>query len=237
VPDTPSRGPSPRRRATPGPKAAKGPTGTGRAARVQGDYLDKAALVAQAAALADEQGWSALTLSAVARRVDRHVTSLYAHVASLDDLKHDVALLAMRELSDRVWEAALGRTRRDALEAIAAQYRRFALEHPGRAAAMVQQSRRPDDELRAAGERLAQPAFATLRSYGLDEAQVLHAYRVFSATLRGLVSFGPDLPDADTTFAEALDLLDGALSSRTWPSRPRSTAGSRSGSAPRRRAT
>lgn len=171
----------------------------------------------EAAALADEDGWGALTLSAVARRVGRHVTTLYAHVTNLEELDREVALLAMRELSDRVWEAALGRTRRDALVAIAAEYRAYAVEHPGRAAAMVEIGRRPDEQVAEAGRRLAQPGYATLRSYGLDEAQVVHAYRIFSAALRGLGSFGP-VPDAEATYDEMLDLLDTALSSGTWPS-------------------
>ena len=39
-------------------------------------YLDRETLVQTAADLADREGWAALTLSQVAREVDRHVTTL-----------------------------------------------------------------------------------------------------------------------------------------------------------------
>ena len=82
------------------------------------DPLDRVTLVGIAADLADEVGWSKLTLSLVAKRVERHVTSLYAHVDSLEALRREVAMSATDELADQVWKAALARTREDALRAI-----------------------------------------------------------------------------------------------------------------------
>ena len=74
-----------------------------------GGYLDKATLVRVAADIADRDGWSKLTLSQVAKEVNRHVTSLYAHVDGLDALRREVTMLALEELADEVWQAALGR--------------------------------------------------------------------------------------------------------------------------------
>jgi AcrR family transcriptional regulator len=70
-------------------------------ARTAGPYLDKATLVRAAADLADRDGWSRLTLSKAAESVDRHVSSLYTHVDGLDDLRRQIALLAIDELADR----------------------------------------------------------------------------------------------------------------------------------------
>ncbi len=186
------------------------------------DYLDRVTLVRVAADLADEAGWSKLTLSAVAKAVDRHVTSLYAHVDSLAALRREVALLATEELADAVWKAVLARTREDALRAIATVYRSFSLEHPGRAAAILSIDYRNDPGFAATAERLAEPVQATLRSFGLGEEQVHIAHRVFSATVRGLTlavhsdEHTPD-PIRDETFDQAIALFATALASGAWP--------------------
>jgi AcrR family transcriptional regulator len=191
------------------------------ASKPVGPYLDKAALVRAAADLADRDGWSKLTLSQVAKDVNRHVTSLYAHVDGLDALRREVALLALEELADEVWRAALGCTGEQALVAIATVERAYALRHPGRNAAMVTYSQPDDEELRARGMRLAEPIRATFRSFGLDDDQVVQAHSVFSSALRGLVlaeitdTFR--IADADETHEQLIRLFVVALSTGNWP--------------------
>ena len=192
------------------------------AAKLAADYLDRVTLIKVAADLADEVGWSKLTLSAVAKHVDRHVTSLYAHVDSLAALRREVALLATDELADLVWKAVLARTRDDALREIAGVYRAFSVRHPGRAAAILSVDYRRDRDAAAKAARLAEPIQATLRSFGLDEERVHIAHRVFSATVRGLtlaVPVGERVSDAarDDTFEQAVALFAAALSSGGWP--------------------
>jgi AcrR family transcriptional regulator len=188
-----------------------------------GPYLDRATLVRVAADVADRDGWDDLSLSQVAKEVGRHVTSLYAHVDGLDALRREVALLALEELADEVWRAALGRSRDEALVAIASVERAFARDHPGRHAAVMTFRRAGDDELRARGRRLAEPIRATFRSFGLDDHQVAVAHSVFSSALRGLVL--AELTDTftyhDLSLDAALDqlvtLFTTALSSGDWP--------------------
>jgi AcrR family transcriptional regulator len=165
-----------------------------------------------------------LTLSQVAKEVNRHVTSLYAHVDSLDALRREVALLALEELADEVWKAALGRSGEDALAAIAAVERAYSRDHPGRSTAMFTFSRSDDDELRTRGLRLAEPVRATFRSFGLTDGQVAMAHSLFSSALRGLVlaeitdtfAFG----DLDQTHEQLIHLFVVALSAGTWPAEP-----------------
>ncbi len=204
-------------------KAAPATAAGGRSRAVlAADYLDRVTLIRVAADLADEIGWSKLTLSAVAKHVDRHVTSLYAHVDSLAALRREVALLATDELAEVVWQAVLARTREDALRAIAAVYRAFSLDHPGRAAAILSVDYRRDPVYSAKAARLAEPVQATLRSFGLDDAQVHVAHRVFSATVRGLtlaVNSDEHTAEAehDETFDQAIALFGTALSGGHWP--------------------
>jgi AcrR family transcriptional regulator len=188
------------------------------AAAARSRFLDRETLVRTAADLADREGWSALTLSRAAKEVDRHVTSLYAHVDSLAGLHRAVALLAFDELGDAVWRAALGKVQGDALQAIADVYREFALAHPGRAAALVADRDPDDDEIRTRGARLAEPVRAVFRSFGLDDEQAAVAHRVFSATVTGFAraSARADVDD----FHQAVALFVEGLSSGRWPVAP-----------------
>jgi AcrR family transcriptional regulator len=202
---------------TPGP-AAVPPAAEKPAER----YLDRPTLIRAAADLADEHGWNRLTLSLVARTVHRHVTSLYAHVDSLDALRRDVALLAADELAERVWTVALGRTREDALRAITEVYRAFSREHPGRAAAMLSADHRNDPEMQQKGRRLAEPIHATFRSFGLVDDQVVQAHRVFSSAVRGLgqaeaANVFPADGLLDETVEQMIRLFVVALESGQWP--------------------
>ncbi|HVM65810.1 MAG TPA: TetR/AcrR family transcriptional regulator [Acidimicrobiales bacterium] len=186
-------------------------------------YLDKATLVRAAADIADREGWENLTLSQVAKAVDRHVTSLYAHVEGLDALRREVALLVLDELADEVWRAALGRSRDEALIAIATVERSYAVEHPGRHAALLTFRRADDDELNARGRRLAEPVRATFRSFGLDDGQVAVAHSLFSSALRGLVlaertdTFTYRDVCPDEALAQLVSLFGAALSTGAWP--------------------
>ena len=164
--------------------AARRPQARARA----GGFVDRDTVVRTAADLADRDGWHALTMSQVAKELDRHVSSLYAHVESLADLRREVALLALDELADAVWRAVLGLVQEDALQAIADVYFDYATRHPGRAAATV--DIRNDEEVAARGAHLAEPIWATFRSFGLDDAQVKVAHGVFSATITGFARRG-----------------------------------------------
>src|SRR3954452_7198312 len=57
------------------------------------------------AELADEVGFDQVTVSALARRFDVKVASLYSHVKSSEDFRTRIALLAVEELADRAGEA------------------------------------------------------------------------------------------------------------------------------------
>jgi len=190
--------------------------------------LDRDTVVRTAADIADREGWSAVTLSRVARELHRHVTSMYTHVDSLEALRRHVALLAATEMGELLWTAALGRSRDDALAAIADVYRSYPRQHPGRGEALLTYRQRDDAEFVAVTLRMSEPLRATLRSYGLDDSQVEHAHRVFSATLRGFsvgesVGLYEPLGDTDETYREILELFRTMLASGRWPGAARTS--------------
>src|SRR5262245_31033548 len=100
--------------------------------------LDRAAVVAAAAALADEVGLEGLTLASLAERLDVRSPSLFNHVpGGLTGLRRELALHGLRELATRLSRAAVGRAGGEAVRAVAAAYRAFGRERPGLYAATL----------------------------------------------------------------------------------------------------
>ncbi|MGW7002680.1 TetR/AcrR family transcriptional regulator [Streptomyces sp. NPDC054933] len=173
--------------------------------------------------LADEVGFDQVTVSALARRFDVKVASLYSHVKNSQDLKTKIALLALEELADRGAAALAGRAGKDALAALAALanvYRDYAREHPGRYAA-AQLRLDPAAAAASAGGRHAQMTRAILRGYDLAEPDQTHAVRLLGSVFHGYVSlelgggFSHSAPDTQETWSRILDALDALL--RNWP--------------------
>jgi AcrR family transcriptional regulator len=137
-------------------------------------------LVRAGADLADEAGFDKLTVSALARRFDVKVASLYSHVKSSHDLRTRIALLALEELADLLATALAGRAGRGALTAYANVYRDYAHEHPGRYAA-AQLELTPETAGASAGGRHVQMARAILRGYDLAEPDHVPAVRMLGS--------------------------------------------------------
>ena len=176
-------------------------------------------LIVAGADLADEAGFEQVTLSALARRFDVKVASLYSHLKSSQDLRTGIALLALRELADRAADALAGRAGKDALAAFADVYRDYARDHPGRyAAARLRLD--PETAAASAGVRLAQLTRAVLRGYDLEEPDQTHAVRLLGSVFHGYVSlelaggFSHSAPDSSESWTWIVDALDALL--RTW---------------------
>ena len=173
----------------------------------------------EAAELADEQGFAAVTPSALARRVGVTVPSLYTHVSDAKDLRVCIALLALEEMAGSVSQALAGRAGADALSALANALRDYARAHPGRWDAA--KLRLDDATARdSAGPRLAALMRDALLGYDLREDDVTHAVRLVGSTVRGFVdlegagSFDHSAPDPGLTWVRILHSLDAQL--RSW---------------------
>lgn len=177
-------------------------------------------LVLAAADLADEEGFAAVTPSALARRVGLTVPTLYSHMADAAELRRQVAMLALRELADELAEALAGRAGSQALAALGQTFRSYARRHPGRwEAAKLRLS--PDAARESAGPRLAALSRQALHAYGLRDADEVHAVRLVGSTVRGFVdletagAFDHTPPEPAATWDRIVASLDAQL--RAWP--------------------
>lgn len=173
-------------------------------------------VVAQAAAVADEVGLERLTLAAIAQRLGVTVPSLYKHVAGLEAVKRDLAVLGVSELTAALSAAAVGRARGDALHAIAGAYRDYAKAHPGRSAAAVRAPDPDDAEYLAVSEAAFAVLLAVLDGYEITGGDAIDAVRSLRAAMHGFVTLeatgGFGLPQSvDSTYTRLIDALDTAF--------------------------
>jgi AcrR family transcriptional regulator len=170
-------------------------------------------IIAAAATVADEVGLDRLTLAAVAQRCGVSLPGLYKHVSGLEEVRRGISILAVRELTDAAARAAAGVTGLEALRAVSATYRSYALDRPGRYAASVL-APAPGDE---AHLEVAAQAFAVLgaalKGYHLEGAAFIHAVRMWRAACHGISTLqtagGFGLPESvDETFRYLIDALD-----------------------------
>ena len=162
--------------------------------------LDTDQIVDAAIAIADRDGLEAATLARVADALGVRPPSLYHHVAGHEGLLRAVALRSLRELTQALQAAAMGRAGADALASVSHAYRAYAHSHPG-AYAMTVRAPAPDDaELEAAGQAAVAVLAAVLLAWGLEDEAMLHEVRVIRSALHGFVSL-----EAAGGFALALD--------------------------------
>jgi AcrR family transcriptional regulator len=182
--------------------------------------LNRERVVDVATAVADDVGFDRLSLAAVADRAGVRLPSLYKHIESLDGLRRDVTVRALEDFAAALAPAVEGRTAGDALRALAAAYRGYAKQHPGRYGATVRAPRPGDAEHALAAEGVAGIVYGVLAGYTLDGEDAVDATRTLRASLHGFVALeasdGFGLPqDVDRSFDRLVDALDRALSGWT----------------------
>lgn len=189
--------------------------------------LNRSAVIAAAADLADELGFDAVTISFLARHLGVRSPTLYSHISGATDLRTAVTAYVLDELADATSAAMAAGEGRDLLVAYADAIRDFARRSPGRYDATTRQRVPPVaestsappsvDAAIAAGRRNADLALAVVRSYGITETNQTYAVRLMSSLIHGYItleltgSFAHSEPSSETTWIEAIDDLDRLL--------------------------
>ncbi|GGM31368.1 WHG domain-containing protein [Promicromonospora citrea] len=180
--------------------------------------LSHDAVVRLAVEVVDEAGatgFADLTLAKVAAKAGVAAPSLYKHVGSLADLRREVAVLSVRDLTAAGAAATMGRAGADALRALAEAWRQFARAYPGRYAA-TQIGPDPDDPADAVAREVAaesvQVVVSTLRGFGLPDERVIDAVRAVRSGIHGFVQLEQGggfrlREDVDRSFEVLLDML------------------------------
>jgi AcrR family transcriptional regulator len=153
------------------------------AARLSRDSIVNAALT-----FLDREGWDTLTINALATQLGTKGPSLYNHVHSLDDLRRTVRMRVVGDIIAMLNTVGQGRTRDDAVMAMASAYRSYAHHHPGRYSAFTRMPLGGDDpEFTEATRAAAAPVISVLASYGLDGEDAFYAALEFWSAMHGFV--------------------------------------------------
>ena len=182
--------------------------------------LDQATVVEAAAKLVDEEGIQQLTLGRLAERLGVRTPSLYNHVAGLPGLKRDLAIYCLRDLLDRILRTTIGKSRAEAIVAIANANRAYARETPGRYALTLQAPDPGDRELQAIAQQLIEVALAILAPYKLGEEEAIHAIRGLRSIVHGFITLegagGFAMPvDLDASFHWLINVFVAGLERST----------------------
>ena len=183
--------------------------------------INRDAVVRAAAKIADDDGWDALTLACVAKKLRVRSPSLYNHVGGLEGIRRELKLLALRDLNTALSRATIGKSRDDAVRGLAAAYRAFVKHHPGTYAATMVAAPKNDPAVEAAACQVVETCLSVLSGYELERREGLHAIRAMRSAVHGFVAlenacgFGIPL-DVDKSF----DWLVSALLKGLGASRP-----------------
>lgn len=150
--------------------------------------LTTQAVVDAAIRLADAEGLEQLTLVRLAAELKVRPPSLFNHIDGLVEMRRQLQLRGLREMAARAGRAAVGRAGGDAVMATALAIRRFAHEHPGLYAASLPSIKTEHPELTAAAEQFVGIFFDTVRQYGFEGTEAVHAVRGLFSTVHGFIT-------------------------------------------------
>ena len=170
----------------------------------------------------DEPGSGGLNLAAIAASFGVRVPSLYKHVDGVEGLRRKVILQAKRSLTQALAQAAIGRSREDAVRGMAHAYRGWALEHRGQyPLAMLPVDGTDPDETAVETAFLAVMT-GVMAGYRLTDEDAIDAIRFLRSALHGFVSLetsgGFAMPrDIERSFSRVVASITTALDGWTHP--------------------
>lgn len=200
--------------ASAGGRSRPGSRSSARSAKLSRDVIVNAALT-----FLDREGWDGLTINALATQLGTKGPSLYNHVHSLDDLRRTVRMHVIEDILQMLSAVGQGRTRDDAVMAMASAYRSYAHHHPGRYSAFTRMPLGGDDpEFTAATHAAAAPVIEVLISYGLAGDDAFYGALEFWAALHGFVLLEMtgvmDTVDTDAVFSDMVLRLATGMAQR-----------------------
>jgi AcrR family transcriptional regulator len=173
-------------------------------------------VIEEASRLLDERGMDGLTLAALAENLGVRVPSLYKHVDGMPGIQRGIAVAAKTSLGAALTQAAVGRSRDDAIAGMAFAYRRWALEHPGQYPLTMRASGTGDAAEDAASLAVLTVIFDVLSGYDLRDDDAVDATRFMRAAMHGFVALetggGYEMPnDLERSYSRLVDSVVTAL--------------------------
>lgn len=179
--------------------------------------LNTQVIMNAAAQLAEEKGLENISLLQVADKLGVKSPSLYNYLSGVKELSEGIAKIAFDKLEDTMRNAAVGKSKEDALMAIAVAYRKYAKENPELYKAILRFYAYTDSNLQAAGYSTINVVYKVMEPYNFSREENVHFIRGFRGALHGFVSLeeagflqGPEA-DVDESFEKLVSRLISTL--------------------------
>ncbi|MBP0956240.1 MAG: WHG domain-containing protein [Oscillospiraceae bacterium] len=174
--------------------------------------LDKNAVIASAAALANEKGLDNVTLKDLADSLEIRSPSLYNHISGLNELKREIMLYGWKQAEESILRAAEGINGYEAIRAMCRAFYRYSSENKGVFSAMLWYNKYADEGSMEATSGLFSRLYKIMEDMGISREMTEHLIRTLRGFLEGFAllvnngAFGHPA-DIDESFEVSLDVL------------------------------
>lgn len=153
------------------------------------EKIDLTTLLAATTEIVDADGVQALTLAKLAKKLGIRPPSLYNHVDGLQGLQEALAIYGLEELYKRLSEAAIGRSKDEAVHALSHAYMSFARRHPGLyEATLWANADLNNSDFNCISSKIVDLIVRVLHAYDLGDEESIHATRGLRSILHGFAS-------------------------------------------------
>lgn len=150
--------------------------------------LNRQEVIRAAAALIERDGYHNFSMRELADSLHIKTASLYNHVESMETLSMEIGRYAISELSKAQRSAVEGKSRDEAVQALAAAYYGFAREHPELYKVILSVPMTKNEVLLNAAGDIVEPIMGVLGDYALTGEQKMHLQRVLRSIMHGFIS-------------------------------------------------
>lgn len=174
--------------------------------------LDKSAVIAKAAELANAEGLDAVTLKSLAEVLGIQSPSLYNYVGSLSELKKELMLYGWRQLEERMLRASAGVSGYEALREMSRAFYKYARENKGVFDAALRYNKFADGEAMAVTTGLFDVVYRIFEGLNISRENAEHLIRTMRGFLEGFSllvnndAFGNPV-SVEKSFELSLDVL------------------------------
>ncbi|MBT9779763.1 TetR family transcriptional regulator [Clostridium sp. MCC353] len=145
-------------------------------------------IIETSARLIAENGYQNFSLHGLAAELGIKTASLYNHIPNSKKLVAKVGERVLHNLKQSIRDATEGKMGLDAVEALAAAYRRFALENPELYQLILLIPELDDDDFSNAGRTLMADLYGKLSPFCPSREEQVHAGRMLRSCMHGFIS-------------------------------------------------
>lgn len=179
-------------------------------------------VVDTAVRLADTGGIDAVSLTRIASELGVTQPSIYRHINGIQELRKAMVLRGRELLAADLREAAIGRTRDEAVRAVATAWRHFVRVHPGLYDATDRIATAGDPDLEASLDQVVHVLAMSMKGYRLAPDEQVHSARSVRSALHGFVALEkeaghPSGAGLDESFDRLVALLAAGIRTMELP--------------------